>query len=106
MKVAKYGPTCSSQGREFLPLGFTLWGKMSSGTHEFLGKVANAAHDSCHEHGYVGEVWGALKGDRNPGDATASSKASAASVNKNPCSWPLSPGTRGCHWQGSSRPRE
>ena len=69
---------------------------------KFLGKVANAAH----EHGYVGEVWGALKGDRNPGDATASSKASAASLNKNPCSWPLSPGTRGCHWQGSSRPRE
>ena len=52
VKVAKYGPTCSSQGRDFLPLGFTLWGEMSSGTHEFLGKVANAAH----EHGYVGEV--------------------------------------------------
>ena len=39
-------------GRNFLPLDFTLWGEMSSGTHEFLGKVANAAH----EHGYVGEV--------------------------------------------------
>ena len=47
MKVKKYGPTCNSLGREFLPLGFTLWGKMSSGTREFLRKVANAAH----EHG-------------------------------------------------------
>ena len=59
-KVAKYGPICSSQGREFLPLGFTVWGGMSSGTHKLLEMVANAAH----EHGYVGEVWGSLKGDR------------------------------------------
>ena len=59
-KVAKYGPICNALGREFLPLGFTLWGEMSSGTHKFLVKVADAAH----EYGYVGEAWGALKGDR------------------------------------------
>ena len=59
-KVAKYGPICNALGREFLPLGFTLWGEMSSGTHKFLAKVADAAH----EYGYVGEAWGALKGDR------------------------------------------
>ena len=33
---------------------------MSSGTYKFLAKPADAAH----EHGYLGEVWGALKGDR------------------------------------------
>jgi hypothetical protein len=42
---------------------------------KFLGKVANAAH----EHGYVGEVWGALKGDRVRATPPPSSKASATS---------------------------
>ena len=60
LKVTKYKSVCDGLGRNFLPLGFTLWGEMSPGTHEFLGKVANAAH----EYGYVGEVWGTLKGDR------------------------------------------
>merc|ERR1719331_2978504 len=60
IKIAKYKSACDAQGRDFLPLGFTLWGEMGSGTHEFLEKVANAAH----EYGYVGEVWGTLKGDR------------------------------------------
>ena len=60
LKVTKYKPVCDGLGRDFLPLGFTVWGEMSLGTHEFLEKVANAAH----EYGYVGEVWGTLKGDR------------------------------------------
>ena len=44
-KVAKYGPICNALGRKFLPPGFTLWGEMRSGTHKFLAKVADAAHE-------------------------------------------------------------
>ena len=51
---------CRSQGRTFLPLGFTLFGALSEGTTELLSRVADAAH----QQGYVGEVWGTLKGDR------------------------------------------
>ena len=53
--MSRYG-----QGRTFLPLGFTLFGALSEGTTELLSRVADAAH----QQGYVGEVWGTLKGDR------------------------------------------
>merc|ERR1712078_525443 len=59
-KRRKYGCICQALGHSFLPMGFTAWGAMSSGTTELLEKVANAAH----EQGYVGEAWGTLKGDR------------------------------------------
>ena len=59
-KRHKYGGVCQALGHSFLPMGFTAWGAMSSGTTELLEKVANAAH----EQGYVGEAWGTLKGDR------------------------------------------
>ena len=59
-KRRKYGGVCQALGHSFLPMGFTAWGAMSSGTTELLEKVANAAH----EQGYVGEAWGTLKGDR------------------------------------------
>jgi len=74
---------------------------------KFLGKVANAAH----EHGYVGEVRGALKGDRVrathrlfQGLSHVLNKNAAmqlATFSRN--SWvPLALPV----WQGSSRPRE
>ena len=59
-KRHKYEGVCHALGHSFLPLGFTAWGAMGSGTTEFLEKVADAAH----EQGYVGEAWGTLKGDR------------------------------------------
>ena len=59
-KRRKYGGVCQALGHSFLPMGFTTWGAMSSGTTELLEKVADAAH----EQGYVGEAWGTLKGDR------------------------------------------
>ncbi len=59
-KRHKYGGVCQALGHSFLPMGFTAWGAMSSGTTELLEKVADAAH----EQGYVGEAWGTLKGDR------------------------------------------
>ena len=59
-KRRKYGGVCQALGHSFLPMGFTTWGAMSSGTTELLEKVADAAHDQ----GYVGEAWGTLKGDR------------------------------------------
>ena len=59
-KRRKYGGVCQALGHSFLPMGFTAWGAMSSGTTELLEKVADAAH----EQGYVGEAWGTLKGDR------------------------------------------
>merc|ERR1711965_378202 len=55
-----YEEACRSQGRTFLPLGFTLFGALREGTTELLSRVADAAH----QQGYVGEVWGTLKGDR------------------------------------------
>ena len=72
-----------------------------------MGKVANAAH----EHGYVGEVRGALKGDRVrathrlfQGLSHVLNKNAAmqlATFSRN--SWvPLALPV----WQGSSRPRE
>ena len=59
-KRRKYEGVCHALGHSFLPMGFTAWGAMSSGTTELLEKVADAAH----EQGYVGEAWGTLKGDR------------------------------------------
>ena len=59
-KERKYGPTCRSLGRAFLPLGFSAWGAVSEGTKDLLAMVACAA-DS---RGYVGEVWGTLQGDK------------------------------------------
>ena len=59
-KRHKYEGVCHALGHSFLPLGFTAWGAMSSGTTSLLEKVADAAH----EQGYVGEAWGTLKGDR------------------------------------------
>ena len=59
-KRHRYEGVCHALGHSFLPVGFTAWGAMSSGTTEFLEKVADAAH----EQGYVGEAWGTLKGDR------------------------------------------
>ena len=59
-KRRKYEGVCHALGHSFLPMGFTAWGAMSSGTTQLLEKVADAAH----EQGYVGEAWGTLKGDR------------------------------------------
>ena len=59
-KRHKYGGVCQALGHSFLPMGFTAWGAMSSGTTQLLERVADAAH----EQGYVGEAWGTLKGDR------------------------------------------
>ena len=56
-KKIVYEEACRSQGRTFLPLGFTLFGALSEGTTELLSRVADAAH----QQGYVGEVWGTLK---------------------------------------------
>ena len=59
-KERKYGPTCRRLGRDFHPLGFSAWGAASLGTEELLAMVACAAD----RQGYVGEVWGTLKGDK------------------------------------------
>ena len=44
-KRRKYEGVCQALGHSFLPMGFTAWGAMSSGTTELLEKVANAAHE-------------------------------------------------------------
>ena len=59
-KKSIYEEACRRQGRTFLPVGFTVFGALSEGTTELLSRVADAAH----QQGYVGEVWGTLKGDR------------------------------------------
>jgi len=48
-KRRKYEGVCQALGHSFLPMGFTAWGAMSSGTTQLLEKVADAAH----EQGYV-----------------------------------------------------
>ena len=42
-KRRKYEGVCQALGHSFLPMGFTAWGAMSSGTTELLEKVADAA---------------------------------------------------------------
>ena len=39
-KRHKYGGVCQALGHSFLPMGFTAWGAMSSGTTQLLEKVA------------------------------------------------------------------
>lgn len=58
-KTRTYRPICDAYGYEFMPVGLTAWGAMTQGTLRLLVMVAHADGQ-----GYVGEVWGTLKGDK------------------------------------------